>query len=451
MSIIAMQVSQIDRHPDADALRVVSLSTPAVARLVVVANMEEPFEVGDVVAVARVGAVLDDGTTIRKARLRGIDSFGMILGRVQDPVGADLASRYGKPAEEAEAEDPQIPAGTHVVKWTSIEGLPHVRRTIVAQARLDSEQIVLPRVTYRAKVKLDGTNAAVHVLPRGQFVAQSRTRLLTPQSDNYGFAAWVHESPQYFGTLHERLGPAIVYGEWCGPGIQKRVAVSQIDKKIFAVFAIVLGDPAKDTARIVFEPETIAAMLPEHPDVRVLPWHGEPVVLDFHDESGLQKGAEEINEMVAVVEAVDPWVRDQFGVEGVGEGVVLYPVDPVSLDERGGADRDLYAPLMFKAKGEKHRVNRQPKAVQVDPQLAGSLAAFVEQFVTPARLEQGATEACEGQFEMRRMGDFLKWLGRDVFKESELEREALGVEWKKLAKAVAHAGQRWYRRKVAEG
>jgi hypothetical protein len=41
--------------------------------------------------------------------------------------------------------------------------------------------------------KLDGTNAAVHVTDDGAVYAASRTRWITPEDDNYGFARWVHE------------------------------------------------------------------------------------------------------------------------------------------------------------------------------------------------------------------------------------------------------------------
>lgn len=453
MSIIAMRVSTVGAHPNADSLRVLELQSPRVERLIVVANLEREYAPGQTVAVARVGAVLNDGTKIKKIRLRGLDSFGMIVGDTTAEPGTDLSAEYGRPSPpEPEPAAPAQPEGVSVVKWTSIEGLPHVRQAVRAQARLDPAAVVLPTITYRAKIKLDGTNAGVHVLPEGRFVAQSRTRLLTPQSDNYGFAAWVHEHPEYFAGLGPRLGPAIVYGEWCGPGIQKNVAINRIDRKLFVVFAIQRGDPQAESTRLVVDPERIAALLPEHPEIRVLPWHGEPIALDFHDDAGLQPGVHAINELVSAVESVDPWVAEHFGIEGRGEGVVLYPVQGggVRFDDEGGTDRDHYAALMFKAKGEAHRVNRQAKAVQVDPQIAANLREFVDQFVTPARLEQALTEGCEGELSMRRMGDFLRWLGRDVQKESTLELEASGLTWKRASRAVAAAGQQWYRRRVAE-
>ena len=449
MSIIAMRVVRIDDHPDADSLRVVRLEAPGIDGLVVVANQEGEYRPGDVLAVARVGATLRDGTKIRRARLRGLDSHGMIIEHTEAEVGTDLSAEHGQ-LEAPPAPAPAVPKEATMVKWASVEGLPSVRKAVRMQVRLDPGAIIAPTLGYRAKIKLDGTNAGVQVFAEGKIVAQSRTRVITPEKDNYGFAAWVHGSAaEFFGGLYEQHGRVLVYGEWCGPGIQKKVAIPSIERRIFAVFAIVIGDPTEDDARIVVDPERIGAMLPEHPDVRVLPWHGELVSLDFHSDVGLERGAAQINEMVSAIEKVDPWVQAEFGIEGVGEGVVLYPVQGVEFDERGSTERNAYFELMFKAKGEAHRVTKQDKAVRVDPQVSASVAAFVELFVTGPRLEQAVTEACQGEFDMRRMGDFLKWLGRDVKKESVLELDASNLEWKSVAKAVAHAGQRWYRGKVA--
>jgi hypothetical protein len=312
------------------------------------------------------------------------------------------------------------------------------------QARLDITGEPLPCVTYRAKIKVDGTNAAIHALPEG-FAAQSHTRILTPEEDNCGFAAWVHAHAQWSAELHGRLGRAVVYGEWCGRGIQKRTSISGIDRKVLAVFAVQLGDPARDTARLVVDPARLRALLPAHPDVFVLPWHGEPTVLDFADAERLRAGAERIDAMVAEVEATDPWVAEVFGLRGLGEGVVLYPVEGVEFDAEGGTDRDRYTALMWKAKGEEHRVNRQKRPAQLDPEVARSVEEFVALMVTPARLEQGLTQITGGPMDMRRMGELLQWVGQDVHAESTAELAAAGLEWKQVAKAVGQAAQRWFR------
>ncbi len=65
--------------------------------------------------------------------------------------------------------------------------------------------------------KIDGTNAQVAITEDGRVLAGSRTRWVTPEQDNFGFAGWV--------AAHEeelrQLGPGRHYGEWWGLGIQR--------------------------------------------------------------------------------------------------------------------------------------------------------------------------------------------------------------------------------------
>lgn len=88
--------------------------------------------------------------------------------------------------------------------------------------------------------KMDGANAAVviqelgedehlvddtviaTVLHEGKYYvvgAQSRKRIVTPEDDNYGFAAWVQHNAE---DLFDALGPGRHFGEWWGAGIQGR-------------------------------------------------------------------------------------------------------------------------------------------------------------------------------------------------------------------------------------
>ena len=80
--------------------------------------------------------------------------------------------------------------------------------------------------------KIDGTNAAVIVTDDGRVGAQSRTRLITPGDDNFGFARWVHENAD---ALAATLGPGRHFGEWWGQGIQRKYG---LDHKRFSLFNV---------------------------------------------------------------------------------------------------------------------------------------------------------------------------------------------------------------------
>lgn len=426
---IAMRAVEALEHPNADALRVYKFEAEG-NTVQVVANLENIYEVGDLVAVALEGAILKDGTEIKPATIRGVASHGMALGKVTKldaNPGDNLSSIYCS----EEQRKPQM------IKWPSIEHLHHVRKGV--KAMFKSNESRPPIVKYKAKAKLDGTNGGVQSFVDGRVVAQSHTRLLI-DCDNYGFAAWVKENEDYFRRIPTHI-PAdvhvVVFGEWCGQGIQKRCSISQLDRKIFAIFAL------KVNYLYVFDPEEIKKYLPLHDDVYVVPWIKDfEVELDYGAmDSKLQEQAEKVNQLVADVEKCDPWVRDEFGIEGLGEGVVMYPTN---LEPHEAVD------YMFKAKGEAHQVVRTKKSAQVTPEAAQGLNAFVELVLTPARLEQGVQEACDGEFVVQKIGPFLKWIAGDIQKECQVEMQAAGLTWKSAGKRVSAVARDWYKAKALE-
>src|SRR5947209_16517838 len=83
-NFVVGRVLTADRHPDADRLSVwtVAVGEGDVAQIVCGAPN---VAAGQTVAVARPGAVMPDGTKLGKAKLRGVQSEGMIL--AEDELG----------------------------------------------------------------------------------------------------------------------------------------------------------------------------------------------------------------------------------------------------------------------------------------------------------------------------------------------------------------------------
>lgn len=79
--------------------------------------------------------------------------------------------------------------------------------------------------------KIDGTNAQVCVSETGELFVGSRTRWITPDDDNYGFARWVQEHREELLAL----GPGRHFGEWWGSGIQRKYGLTDGDKR-FSLF-----------------------------------------------------------------------------------------------------------------------------------------------------------------------------------------------------------------------
>lgn len=93
--------------------------------------------------------------------------------------------------------------------------------------------------------KLDGTNASIHIIKPeidlsnfdlytakvGDYLiwAGSRTRWITPENDNFGFAQWVKDHAEEL--VH--LGPGTHRGEWWGRGIQRGYG---LDHRRFSLF-----------------------------------------------------------------------------------------------------------------------------------------------------------------------------------------------------------------------
>ena len=421
MTVIVMEVRSVNQHPNADALKVYAMQAPGYPAIQIIANLERVYSVGDRILIAQVNSVLKDGTKIKATKLRGLVSYGMALGKTDAPVGQDFSDIY---CQKPVAQSAQMQ------RWPSVELLHNVRRSLIAVE-------AAPVVTYRAKIKLDGTNAGVQVFADGRVAAQSRSQIITPEDDNMGFARWVSQQVDYFAQLAGREHLTI-FGEWCGRGIQKRTAISQIDRRIFAILAVQIGGVENEITRLEVNPDQISELLQPHPDVYVLPFTGEPLTLDYGNRDQMESVTTTLNQLIAEVEQTDPWVKDTFGIEGLGEGVVLYPQSETTVD------RLTYPELMFKAKGEKHQVVKTKRPVQLDPERVKTIDQFVGLMVTSARLEQGVTEVCGGQLEMRQMGAFLKWLAMDVQKESVAELEAAQLSWKDVNKAVTNAGKQWF-------
>ena len=77
--------------------------------------------------------------------------------------------------------------------------------------------------------KIDGTNASIFIGDDGEFLVGSRTRWITPEQDNYGFAAWAYQNRDEL----MQLGEGHHFGEWWGCGIQRKY---DQDRKRFSLF-----------------------------------------------------------------------------------------------------------------------------------------------------------------------------------------------------------------------
>jgi hypothetical protein len=90
-------------------------------------------------------------------------------------------------------------------------------------ARLQREVIITE--------KIDGTNAQIYITDDGRMLTGSRTRWITPEDDNFGFAAWARDHKDEL----MQLGPGHHFGEWWGRGIQRNYGLNERRFSLFNV------------------------------------------------------------------------------------------------------------------------------------------------------------------------------------------------------------------------
>ncbi len=86
--VVTGKIQQIDPHPDADRLRICLIDIHSDETLQIVTGATNVQE-GDVVPVALHGAVLAEGLKIKKGKLRGILSQGMLCSEDELGIGGD--------------------------------------------------------------------------------------------------------------------------------------------------------------------------------------------------------------------------------------------------------------------------------------------------------------------------------------------------------------------------
>jgi hypothetical protein len=79
--------------------------------------------------------------------------------------------------------------------------------------------------------KIDGTNGQIAFDDEGRMFVGSRSRWITPDMDNHGFARWAYANE---AELRE-LGPGRHFGEWWGSGVQRGYGLAKGEKR-FSLF-----------------------------------------------------------------------------------------------------------------------------------------------------------------------------------------------------------------------
>jgi hypothetical protein len=281
-----------------------------------------------------------------------------------------------------------------------------------------------PVFTFRGTVKLHGTNSAIVLYKQSDFVDgdqyhfefQSRENVLSLEQDNAGFMKTMQTKNYrklFDGIKFDQF--CAIYGEWCGQGIQKSVAINQLPK-MFVIFAVKIDDiymDMKNFAHLKIEDEQI---------YNIMQFPNFSIDIDFNSPELMQN---KLIELTTSVEKECP-VAKYFGISGVGEGIVW---EYINGEER----------YIFKVKGEKHQNSKVKTLTTVDVEAVENINTFIEYAVTENRLLQGIDKMKELglPIEPKTTGEYLRWVYNDVVKEETDTMIANGIDQKKIGSAIS--------------
>ena len=257
-------------------------------------------------------------------------------------------------------------------------------------------------------------------------------------------------------------GETGILAEWAGPGIQKRDAVTKIDRPRLFVFAAwffnggsVLeradryrsgesGIEARNiwrSANLITCPQTLARIINPSEHVEILPWITDDLRTEGLGQIRAGLVAHMANRYVADCALKDSYIADRFGIEAPGEGMVAMPVSQAFME----ANFETFAELSWKAKTPVHSVKRVSRPATTKVELPAGIDGLVSDFVTPARVDQIISETFSGKdLERSGTGAFVAAMVADVLKESKEERASLDAPEAAIGSALRTAARQAY-------
>lgn len=248
-----------------------------------------------------------------------------------------------------------------------------------------------PTLTFQSKVKLHGSNTCIlRVAGDTNNYFQKRTTGINIKDDLDGFVRIMSQfNLDDLFSQFDYKESCYVYGEWCGKGIQKGVALNKLDSKIFVIFTVVVDGKIVETNYTC--PENLIYNTNQVPTINL--------TIDFNKP---EDSEDEINRVVDECEKECPFVKTVFGLSGIGEGYVWY------LDGKPA----------FKTKGAKHQIVVKDNKTSTITQIPNYKEAvdFVRTVVNQNRLEQ--SKAMTGKaFTKENIKFHIDWMTTDIIKE----------------------------------
>jgi len=307
--------------------------------------------------------------------------------------------------------------------------------------------IILPILTFIGTVKLHGSNGSFVRLNDGTTWVQSRENIITPEQDNFGFATFCRKHEKHLHTILDQLEydkeiyyGAVIYGEWCGKGIQKNVGISQFDK-MFVVFNIKLL-AADEDKNIWVSDDIVKEIVGQNNEARIYNVHlfeTFKIDIDFTYPELATNKLIEITEQVEQECPATKYFLQYNPIDNpitVGEGIVWHCNTPPYT---GGAHT-------FKVKGQSHSVSKVKNLASVDIERVNSIKECVEKIITENRMNQGLDHLRENNLEIipQNIGTFIKWVVSDAIREELDTIIESGLDPKAIGGIASKFARNWF-------
>lgn len=307
-----------------------------------------------------------------------------------------------------------------------------------------------PTLTFKGTVKLHGTNAGVCYNKADGIWAQSRENIITPESDNAGFAFFVEANKEIFTNLFDVIekrenlkgnrldsnnNTISIYFEWVGKGIQKNVAISEIEKSAF-IIGVKITPHVETEGELKIKPaywvDSSGLRDVESRVYNILDFPTYEIEIDFNRPELAQN---KIIELTKMVEENCP-VGEALGVKGIGEGIVF------SCDFKGITHR-------FKSKGDKHAGKSKVKTLKpVDDEKINNIIEVSNKITPDWRLDQMLTNTFNllngGELDVKLLGNYIKAVMNDILKEEIVTLNDNNLEPKDVGKYVSEIAKKYF-------
>lgn len=328
-----------------------------------------------------------------------------------------------------------------MIKYPHIERFENIKKYIEEKCNYD--KVPLPVLKFTGTIKLHGANGGIVVSYKNReytYELQSRNRTLEQTDMNsMGFTEWGYQESvkEFFINNFKKIIPnpkenntVVYFGEWCGIGIQKGMAISNLPK-FFAPFSLMINDKFYDSNDLTL----LDSLYSYESRIFPIPFAGYyEVIIDFNDKQSIKDAMSAINFWLEKIEKQCPFGTWQ-NAEGPGEGIV-FKAD--WNDEQ----------LMFKCKVEKFDVIKKGKLKEAikDEGKEKRIDIFIESVLTEERLLQGLSYIQELNLPVDKtsIGTFNKWINDDVKRECLLELNKLNLEWQDVRKKTNKETVEWF-------